>query len=108
MHQQLKLESFGILVRDDHGCVQAVLVQSNAVDQVELIGPERPDLFVERGGAQTKVELNIGVAALVVASGGGLGRRLAHEFPFVVAREAMLGQLGCCFVIGCSAEDLVS
>lgn len=109
MQQHLEFKCLGVLVCNHYRCVQTILLESHTVDQVEVIGPEALGVFVERGRTQAKVELDIGItrALCLAAVGRGFGSRLSEELPSAVARETMLGQLGCSGVVGCGAEDLI-
>ena len=101
MQEDLGLEGFGAVIGDNNAGAKPVLAQSDAVDEVEAVGPESLGLVVEGGRRQAEVELNRGVRRA-----RRLRRRLAQELPPRVARESVLRQLRRRRVVGGSAEDL--
>lgn len=104
MRQHLELPGLLVLVRDDERGGEAGALEGDAVDDVELVGPELPGGGVERGAAKSEVELDREVLGGRVA--GRLAGRLAQELPPRRAREPVLRQLGRGGVVGCCSEDL--
>lgn len=93
MQQGLELERDLAIVSDDEGGVEALLVESDAVQQAKLVRPQALPLVVELLRGQSKVQLD-------ARSRGALARGLAEELPARVAGEAVLGELGGGFAIG--------
>lgn len=108
MHQHLALKRPLVVIRHDDARRQALPVQRDAVDQVELVRPRLARRGVEPLGrrAQPKVELDGEVRR--ARGGGRLARRLAEELPPRRPREAVLRELRGCGVVGGRAEDLFS
>lgn len=104
VRQHLELPGLVVLVRDDQGGGEAGALQGDAVDDVELVGPQLPGGGVERGAAEPEVELDREVLGGRVA--GRLAGRLAQELPPRRARKPVLRQLGRGGVVGRGAEDL--
>lgn len=104
MQQHLELKCLLILVGNDNRSVQTSLLQGDAVNEVESVGPQATGLLIKRGRAETEIKLDVGVA--LAAVGLGLGGRLAEELPARVAGKAVLGQLRGSGVVGSGAEDL--
>lgn len=104
MRQHLEVPGLVVLVGDDQGGGEAGPLQGDAVDDVELVGPQLLCGGVERGAAQAEVELDREVLGGRVA--GRLAGGLAQELPPRRAREAVLRQLGRGGVVGRGAEDL--
>lgn len=96
MQKSLALKRHVTLVCHHQRSAQALRSQRNAVQKTKLIGPQLSSSIVEVLRGQTKVELD--------AVRRSLG--LAKELPAGVAGEAVLGKLGCGFVVGRSAKDL--
>ena len=79
VRQHLELPGLVVLVRDDQGGGEIAPLQSDAVDDVELIWPELFGGGVERGAAKSEVELDREVLGGRVA--GRLAGGLAQELP---------------------------
>lgn len=86
------------VVGDDESCAEGFGIEGDAVNEVELVGPQGLDVFGEVLRGQAKVELD--------ARRGPLAGGAAEELPAGVASESVLGELGGRFVIGSGAEDL--
>jgi hypothetical protein len=100
VEESLELERVVTLIGDNECGLEVIRVQSDTVDQTELVRPQALCLLVEIAGGKAKVELDVGA--------GALAGRLAKEFPSGGAGEAVLGKLDGRLVVGGLSKALGS
>ena len=103
MGQHLEVKGLLALVAHAEHSLQAVLGQSNAVLQAEVVRPGLLHVLAQIGRRQAKVEAYRIVVALPVAR---LGRRLAQVFPVRNTCKTVLRKLRCSVVLGGRAKVL--
>lgn len=105
MQQHLSIKRLAVVVGNDQTGGQALAAESDAVDEVEGVGPLALRGAIEAGRAKAKIELHREIGGCRRGR-SGLGSRLAQELPSRGASEAMLGELGSLFVVWGGTEDL--
>ena len=100
MQQNMKLKPLVALVLHLERNLQRIRGENHAVQEPELVGPGRADIFLEHLRREAKVELDGSPTV-------GLGRGLAQKRPGSGSGKAMLREFRGCMVGGRGTEDLI-